>query len=88
MQRLQTAERRLAEMKILRQLVKDLLDVSPEKAADQRVILDGAKGLLEKCAARQTRPIAMPFCDLLKTSAASAIGGRMMKSWHWTHGIG
>ncbi len=50
MQRLQTAERRLAEMKILRQLVKDLLDVSPEKAADQRVVLDGAKGLLEKCA--------------------------------------
>ena len=49
-QRLQSVERRLAEMKILRQLVKDLLDVSPEKTADQRAVLDGAKGLLEKCA--------------------------------------
>lgn len=48
--RLQSAKRRLAEMKILRRLVKDLLDVSPGKTADQKAVLDGAKGLLEKCA--------------------------------------
>ena len=50
MKRLQSAERRLAEMTILQQLVEDLLKVSPEKNADQRTILDCAKGLLEKCA--------------------------------------
>ena len=49
MQRLQSAERRVAEMEVVRKLVKELLDVSPEKSADQRSILDSAKGLLEKC---------------------------------------
>ena len=48
--RLQSTERRLAEMTILRQLVTDLLDVSPEKTSDQRTILGCAEGLLEKCA--------------------------------------
>jgi ATP-dependent helicase/nuclease subunit B len=48
-QHLQSAGRRLAEMEVVWKLVKGLLDVSPEKTADQRAVLDGAKGLLEKC---------------------------------------
>jgi ATP-dependent helicase/nuclease subunit B len=49
-ERLQSAQRRLAEMEILRQLVSKLLDFSPEKTTDQRTILDSAKGLLANCA--------------------------------------
>ena len=87
--RLQSAERRLAEMKILRQLVEgSAWTCLPRRQPTREPSWTEPRACWRSAPAPQTRWTAMRTFGSWKTSAACAIGWRMTRSCRWTHGIG